>query len=142
MTTIQVLAILLGLTVPCLPQTVPEGTKFLVKLSDSLSSKTSRKGDLVRAVIISPERLRGGRLEGAVEEATGPRLRFHFHTLHYKDQTIRVRTEIVGVVSSKGNPDQDDLEQRVSVQAGTVVAHGPAVALDEGSEIRLVGAQQ
>jgi hypothetical protein len=120
-------------------QTVPQGTKFLVKLSDSLSSKTSRKGDKVGAVVISPERLRGGRLEGAVEEASGGRLRFSFHTLRFAGKTVAIRTEVTGVVSSKGNDGLDDLEQPVRIERGTVVVKGPAIAIDEGAEIRLAG---
>lgn len=123
-------------------QTVPQGTKFMVKLSDSLSSKTSRKGDKVRAVVISPERLRGGRLEGAVEEAESGRLRFSFHTLRFAGKTVAIRTEITGVVSSKGNADLDDLEQAVSIERGTVVVKGPVVAIDEGAEIRLAGEER
>jgi hypothetical protein len=123
-------------------QTVPQGTKFLVKLSDSLSSKTSRKGDKVGAVVISPVALRGGRLEGAVEEAEGGRLRFSFHTLRFAGKTVPIQTEVTGVVSSKGNAGLDDLEQPVSVARGTVVVKGPAVAIDEGAEIRLAGEQK
>jgi hypothetical protein len=123
-------------------QTVPQGTKFLVKLSDSLSSKTSRKGDKVGAVVISPVALRGGRLEGAVEEAEGGRLRFSFHTLRFAGKTVPIRTEVTGVVSSKGNAGLDDLEQAVSVERGTVVVKAPAVAIDEGAEIRLAGEEK
>lgn len=123
-------------------QTVPAGTSFLVKLSDSVSSRTSRKGDPVRAVVISPERLRGGRLVGEVEQAEGNRLRFSFHTLRFKGQETPVRTQITGVVNSKGNADRDDLEQPVSVEGGTVVVKGPAIAIEEGAEIRLAGGQR
>ena len=123
-------------------QTVPKDTKFLVKLGDSLSGKTSRKGDKVGAVVISPERLRGGRLEGAVEEAEGGRLRFSFHTLRFTGKVVPIRTEITGVVSSKGNPGLDDLEQAVRIERGTVVVQGPVAAIDEGAEIRLVGEEK
>jgi hypothetical protein len=123
-------------------QTVPKDTKFLVKLGDSLSSKTSRKGDKVGAVVISPERLRGGRLEGVVEEAEGGRLRFSFHTLRFAGKVVPIRTEITGVVSSKGNPGLDDLEQAVRIERGTVVVKGPVVAIDEGAEIRLAGEEK
>ncbi len=124
------------------PQTVAPGTKFLVKLSDSVHSKTSRKGQRLGAVVISPEQLRGGRLEGTVEEARGGRLRFSFHTLRFAGKVIPIRTEVTGVVNSKGNADRDDLEQPVRVERGTVTVAGRAVAIEEGAEIRLTGEEQ
>lgn len=123
----------------CAQPKVEEGTRFLIKLGDTLDSRTSRPGDRVGAVVISPVPLRGGRLEGVVEEADGPRLRFSFHTLRLAGETIAIRTEITGVVNSKGNPARDDLNQVVRIEKGAVVAPGRAVAIHEGAEIRLVG---
>ncbi|MCS7314194.1 MAG: hypothetical protein RMI94_02845 [Bryobacterales bacterium] len=118
---------------------VEEGTRFLVKLGDTLDTRISRAGDRVSAVVISPVSLRGGRLEGQVEEASGPRLRFGFHTLRLAGHAVAIRTEITGVVNSKGNPARDDLNQVVRIEKGTVIAPGEAVAIHEGAEIRLVG---
>lgn len=123
----------------CAQPKVEEGTRFLVKLGDTLDSRTSRPGDRVSAVVISPVALRGGRLEGEVEEAQGPRLRVRFHTLRYAGHAIPVRAEVTGVVNSKGNPARDDLNQVVQVEKGTVIARGDAVAIHEGAELRLVG---
>ncbi len=137
-----VTAIVLFLTASSWSQTVPPGTRFLVKLGDSLSSVTSKKGDPVRAVVISPERLRGGRLEGTVEEVGRARLRFSFRLLRFQGKGIPIATEITGVVNSKGNADRDDLEQPVAVEKGVVTAKGSAVEIDEGAEIRLLGQER
>lgn len=123
----------------CAQPKVEENTRFLVKLGDTLDSRTSRPGDRVGAVVISPVPLRGGRLEGVVEEASGPRLRFSFHTLRFADHAVPIRTEVTGVVNSKGNPARDDLNQVVRIEKGTVIAPGEAVAIHEGAEIRLLG---
>lgn len=123
----------------CAQPKVDEGTRFLVKLGDTLDSRTSRPGDRVGAVVISPVPLRGGRLEGVVEEAGGPRLRFGFHTLRFGGESVPIRTEITGVVNSKGHPARDDLHQAVRIEKGTVIAPGQAIAIHEGAEIRLVG---
>lgn len=123
-------------------QSVPRGATFLVKLSESLDTRTSRPGDKVGAVVIAPVCLRGGRLEGAVDEAQGPRLRFSFHLLRFSSRTATLRTQIISVVNSKGEVSRDDLGQTVRVEAGTVVAEGPATALHEGAEIRLIGEER
>jgi len=137
-----ILAIVLFSTTSSWSQTVPQGTRFLVKLGDSLSSATSKKGDPVRAVVISPERLRGGRLEGAVAEVGRGRLRFSFHLLRFTGKEIPIRTEITGIVNSQGNSDRDDLEQSVTIEQGTVTVKGSTVVIDEGAEIRLVGGER
>jgi hypothetical protein len=117
----------------------PTTVAFLVKLADTLDTRISRPGDKVRAVVISPVSLRGGRLEGTVEEARGGRLRFSFHTLHHAGKTSRVRTQITGVFNSKGHVSRDDLGQVVRIEEGTIVATGEATAIHEGAEIRLAG---
>ncbi len=118
---------------------VDEGTRFLVKLGDTLDTRITRPGECVRAVVISPMSLRGARLEGFVDQAEGPRLRFSFRTLRLAEHTVPIHTEITGVVNSKGTAARDDLNQVVRIEKGTIVAPGEAVAIHEGAEIRLVG---
>jgi hypothetical protein len=117
----------------------PKDVAFLVKLGDTLDTRASRPGDNVSAVVISPVSLRGGRLEGTVEEARGGRLRFSFHTLRHAGKTFSLRTQITGVVNSKGDVSRDDLGQVVRIEEGTIVASGKATAIHEGAEIRLAG---
>jgi len=125
-----------------LSQTVPNQTRFLVKLSDTLDSRTSRKGDRIGAVVIAPVSLRGGRMEGIVEEAEGARLRFSFFTLRFAGRTVSIRSELTGVVNSKGDPGRDDLGQPVRVDNGAMVGAGSATAIHEGAELRLVGEER
>ena len=117
----------------------PRNVAFLVKLGDTLDTRTSRPSDRVRAVVISPVSLRGGRLEGAVEEARGGSLRFSFHTLRHAGKSLSIRTRITGVVNSKGDVSRDDLGQVVRIEEGTIIAPGEATAIHEGAEIRLAG---
>lgn len=123
-------------------QTVPKNTRFHVKLSDSVSSKTSRPGDKVGAVVIGPVSLRGGRLEGVVEEAEGGRLRFHFTTLRFAGKEVPVRTAVTGVVNSKGEAGVDDFGRPVRIERGVIVVSAPIVAVEEGAEIRLIGEER
>lgn len=123
-------------------QTVPKDTRLLVKLNDSLDSRTSRPGQKIRAVVIAPVSLRGGRLEGVLEEVAQARLRFTFHTLRLPAQTVSVRTELTGVVNSKGNPGRDDLDQPVRIEQGAMISAGSATAIHEGAELRLVGEER
>lgn len=111
-------------------------SNFLVKLTSSVSTAASRRGDPVTGVIIVPVGLRGGRVEGTVERADHAILRFTFHTVTFNGQALRIHSEVTSVVSSKGNAGQDDLGQRVRMDGGGIIAYGTASAIDEGAEIR------
>ena len=113
---------------------------FHVKLNNAVNTKTARKGDRIRAVVMSPVPQRGGYVEGVVEEASGNRLRLTFNKLQFRGKESDIATgDIVFLYSSKGNLNQDDFEQRVRFEGGTIVATGPATSLDEGAELRFRG---
>jgi len=111
---------------------------FLVKMTDSMSSRTSHKGDRITAVVIAPVALRGGRVEGTVLLAEASLLRFSFHTLTFGGKTIPIDSQVTAIVSSKGNAGQDDLGQRTRMEGGTIIAYGLYTTIDEGAEIRFV----
>jgi hypothetical protein len=111
---------------------------FLVKMNDSMNSKTSRKGDKITAVVIAPVPLRGGRVEGTVDLAEACLLRFSFNKLIFAGKTTSIESEVTGVVSSKGNAGQDDLGQRIRMEGGTLIGYGLSTAIEEGAEIRFV----
>ena len=111
---------------------------FLVKMNDSMSSRTSHKGDRITAVVIAPVALRGGRVEGTVLLAEACLLRFSFHTLPFAGKTIPIDSQVTAIVSSKGNAGHDDLGQRTRMEGGTIIAYGLYTTIDEGAEIRFV----
>lgn len=119
-----------------------KNANFLVKMTDSMSSQTNRKGDKITAVVIAPASLRGGRVEGAIEMVQPCMLHFSFHTLHFEGKTVSFQSEVTSVVSSKGNAGQDDLGQRIRMEGGAVIAYGTSTAIDEGAEIRFVAWQK
>jgi hypothetical protein len=113
-------------------------SNFLVKLTSSIDAATSKPGDPVTGVVIVPVGLRGGRVVGTVDRADHAIIRFSFHTVTFKDQTWKIRSEVTSVVSSKGNLGQDDLGQRVRMDGGGIIAYGTTTAINEGAEIRFI----
>lgn len=116
-------------------------SSFLVKMTSTMSAATSKPGDRITAVIINPVPLRGGRVEGVVDRADHAILHFRFTALQFAGQTVTFDSELVGVVSSKGNAGQDDLGQRVRLDGGGIIAYGRTTAIEEGAEIRFVAWQ-
>lgn len=112
---------------------------FLVKLTSSIDTEANEPGDPVTGVVIGPEPLRGGRVEGNVERADRSFIGFSFHTLHFEGESVPLESEVTSVVSSKGNLGQDDLGQRIRVAGGEIIAHGTTTAIEEGAEVRFVG---
>ena len=113
---------------------------YLVKLGGPVASAVSRKGDEVTAVVISPEKYLGAKLEGMVDDAApaGPaRLSFRFHSLTFRGKTIPVRAVIAGFVNSNGGRDIDEEGRPVRVEAGKLISGAEALRFDEGSEFRL-----
>jgi len=113
-------------------------SNFLVKMTSSMSAAGNEPGDTITAVVIAPVPLRGGRVEGTIDKADHAFLGFTFHTLHFEGKTYSFDSEVTSVVSSKGNAGRDDLDQRIRVAGGTVIAYGTTTAIDEGAEIRFV----
>ena len=120
-----------------IPLTGPN-CNFLVKLTSSINAGINKPGDAVTGVVIAPAVLRGGRVEGTVDRADHAIIRFSFHTLKFGDQTYRIDSEVTGVVSSKGMLGQDDLNQRIRIEGGGLIAYGTTTAVEEGAEIRFV----
>jgi uncharacterized protein DUF5060/collagenase-like protein with putative collagen-binding domain len=115
-------------------------TGFHVKLGENIGSRTSRVGDPVTAVVISPERFLGRRLEGVVDQASAGAegvLRFTFSTLEYNSNIHRVTSTISRFVNSKGHPLMDEQDRQVRVTDGVLRSPEPEFAVDEGAEFRL-----
>lgn len=114
-------------------------SNFLVKLTSSIDAESNEPGDPVTGVVIGPEPLRGGRVEGTVDRADRAFINFSFHTLRFEGKSYPIGSEVTSVVSSKGNLGRDDLGQRIRVAGGGVIAYGTTTAIDEGAEVRFVG---
>jgi hypothetical protein len=117
-------------------------SNFLVKLTSSMSAESSEPGDPVTGVVIAPVPLRGGRVEGSIDRADRSFLDFSFHTVHFEGKSLPIESEVTSVVSSKGNLGRDDLDQRIRVAGGEIIAYGTTTAIDEGAEVRFVGWQK
>lgn len=114
-----------------------ENSGFLVKLTTSMSSETSKPGDTIAGMIIDPRPLRGGSVEGTIERADRSFLNFSFHTVSFEGKTYPIESKVTAIVSSKGNAGQDDLGQRIRI-AGDIIAYGTKTAINEGAEIYFV----
>lgn len=78
-----------------------------VRLLAPLSTKLSRKGDLVSASVVEPAAYEGGILEGDVREIKGgpsqktATVQFQFHTLHLSGKAVQLSVAILNVGNSK-----------------------------------------
>ncbi len=113
-------------------------TPFLVKLGEDIASNTSRAGDAVTAVVISPERFLGARLEGAVEQVSPGEgmLRFTFHRLLHRESSYGITTTVTGFVNSIGHRSVDEQGRPVQITDGVLTSPSD-FRLDEGAEFQL-----
>jgi hypothetical protein len=121
-------------------QTLDGPTPFLVRLGVDIGSATSRVGDVVTAVVISPERFLGASFEGTVDQVSGGAersLRFTFHRLTHKENTYRVTSAITGFVNSLGHRSVDEGGRSVEVGDGVLTATSADFRLNEGAEFQL-----
>jgi hypothetical protein len=112
-------------------------SSFLVKMTTSISTTSSKVGDVITGQVIDPVSARGGKVEGTVERADHAILGFSFHTLRLDGKTYAVQSRIVSLTSSAGNEGRDDLGNRVRIEGAGIIAYGTATAVDEGAEVRL-----
>ena len=112
-------------------------SSFLVKMASSMSTISSKVGDVVSGEVIDPVSARGGRVEGTVERADHAILAFSFHSLQLDGKTYPVQSRIVSITSSAGNEGRDDMDQRVRIEGVGIIAYGTSTARDEGAEVRL-----
>jgi hypothetical protein len=117
---------------------IPESnSSFLVKMTSSMSSRTSKPGDVITGEVIDPRQLREGTVEGTVDRADHDILSFSFQTVRFGGKSYPIQSRLVSVTSSKGNEGQDDLGQRIRIEGAGIIAFGVDTALDEGAEVRV-----
>lgn len=114
----------------------PVPASYLIKLTSGVSSQ-SRAGDHVSGVIISPERLLTGTLEGVVEQAQQSKLRLRFERLVCRGERVPLAGTVTRLVNSHGDELTDDAGHTLRVEAGWIESAGGAVTLHEGAELRL-----
>jgi hypothetical protein len=111
-------------------------SSFLIKMTNSMSTISSKPGDLITGVVIDPVPLRGAHVEGTVDRADHSILSFSLHKVLVAGSTYPVKSKLLSVTSSHGNDGQDDLDQRIRIEGGGLIAYGTSTALDEGAEVR------
>jgi hypothetical protein len=91
------------------------GVTARVRLLAPLTTKFSRKGDLVSARVLLPANYQGSILEGEVREvrAGGPGgkssyVEFDFHALHVGDKVLPVSASIVESLNSRSQSELDE----------------------------------
>ena len=119
------------------PVIADSNSGVLVKMTSGMSSTSSKPGDPVTGEIIDPVSLRGARLDGKVDRADHSILKFSFQTLVADGKSYPVQTQLTSIVNSKGDEGQDDLEQRIRIEGGGIIAYGTATTLDEGAEVHM-----
>ena len=114
-----VLAVCLLAAVTCMPAqdapTVAPDTSVKAVLQAPLTTKFSRKGDLVSARILDPKEYQNGLLEGEVHEIKAggssgktASVEFDFHKLHISGKVLAVRMSLVSVANSRHQPSVDE----------------------------------
>ena len=119
------------------PVVADTNSTMLVKMTTSLSSSSSKPGDVVSGVLIDPSALRGDRVEGTVIRADHAILNFAFDTVHHNGKSYPMQSRLVSITSSKGNEGRDDLDQRLRIEGVGIITYGVTTAIDEGAEVRI-----
>jgi hypothetical protein len=110
-----------------------------VQLLAPITTKFSRKGDLVSTRVLEPANYRGNFLEGEVHEVKGGAagkvgyVQFEFHTLHMGDKTAPVSASLTQAFNSQRKPDVDEegtaLESNARTGVGKVFSRSPDATL-------------
>lgn len=110
---------------------------MLVKMTTSISSVTSKPGDVVSGVLIDPRNVRGDRVEGRITRADHAILNFSFDTLYHGGRKYEMQSQIVSITSSHGNDGMDDLDQRLRIEGAGIITYGTQTEIHEGAEVRI-----
>jgi hypothetical protein len=97
-----------------------------VRLLAPLTTKLSRKGDLVSAAVVEPTGINGGILEGDVREIKGgaaqktATIQFQFHTLHLSGKAMPVNIVVLNVANSKHELGMDEEGMQLESDKGAL----------------------
>lgn len=109
----------------------------LLKMTSGMSTKSSKPGDPVTGEFIDPVSLRGATIKGRIDRADHSILQFSIQSVTVDGKTYPVQSKLVSIVNSKGVEGKDDMDQRIRIDGGGIIAYGTASALDEGAEVNM-----
>lgn len=109
----------------------------LIKVTSGMNTTSSKPGDPFTGEIINPVALRGATLNGRIDRADHSIMHFSILSLTVSGKTFPVQSRLISIVNSKGDEGKDDLDQRIRIEGGGIIAYGTASSLDEGSEINM-----
>jgi hypothetical protein len=109
----------------------------LLKMTSGMSTVSSKPGDPVTGEFIDPVSLRGATIKGRIDRADHSILQFSIQSVTVDGKTYPVQSKLVSIVNSKGVEGKDDLDQRIRIDGGGIIAYGTASALDEGAEVNM-----
>lgn len=109
----------------------------LLKMTSGMSTTSSKPGDPVTGEFIDPVSLRGATIKGRIDRADHSILQFSIQSVTVDGKTYPVQSKLVSIVNSKGVEGKDDLDQRIRIDGGGIIAYGTASSLDEGAEVNM-----
>lgn len=115
----------------------PVNSDALIKMTSGMSTTTSKPGDPFTGEIIDPVSLRGATLKGQIDRADHSILKFSIQSITVGGKTYPVQSRLISIVNSKGIEGKDDMDQRIRIDGGGIIAYGTASSLDEGAEVNM-----
>jgi len=122
-----------------------EPVELRASLLSPMTTKLTRKGDIVSARVLEPDRLQGAILEGDVRDVRGggasgkhASIQFQFHTLHMPGSTVPVSARLLSLASSKRRKDADDDGLAIEIERA---GHGGGLS-SVASALRNAGGKQ
>jgi hypothetical protein len=109
----------------------------LLKMTSGMSTVSSKPGDPVTGEFIDPVSLRGATIKGRIDRADHSILQFSIQSVTVGGTTYPVQSRLISIVNSKGVEGKDDMDQRIRIDGGGIIAYGTASTLDEGAEVNM-----
>jgi hypothetical protein len=109
----------------------------LLKMTSGMSTTSSKPGDPVTGEFIDPVSLRGATIKGRIDRADHSILQFSIQSVTIDGKTYPVQSKLISIVNSKGVEGKDDMDQRIRIDGGGIIAYGTASSLDEGAEVNM-----
>jgi hypothetical protein len=119
-------------------------TTATAKLTAPISTKTSRQGDRITAVVETPQPLEGAVLEGQVTKVKAPQrglgkgkpeIVFQFDTMTFNGSSSPISANLTGVSNSKGVSNVDEEGQTIGRTSNAKRAIGTLIGAGAGAAI-------
>lgn len=106
------------------PVTIPNDTEIRIKMTSAVSTRTSKAGDTIAGVVVSPDQFKGATVEGEIKEAKSSgkinkqsTLNFGFKSLVVGGKALPIEAQVKSMVNSKGKENVDE-EGRIIEKKG------------------------